>query len=229
MELTDEMIREALIRYDEIDISRVPNEEDIDFEFSKKFERKMRRLIKRVDTPVRYRLQQAACIAAVLALVLSTYVVTATDVGAQFTGWVKEQYETLIHYFFEGEPSSEVVPENVDYRLSWLPEGYEEREMRKMRTDTVVTYDGIGDDTIYFRYNSISENRSFFFEPDDLKMKPVPIGTQTGELYESDDPEISSIIVWTNDEETMVFSISAYRSEEDLVKMAENVEQYYSE
>lgn len=47
MELTDEMIREALLRYNEIEMSQVPNDEDIDIEFSDEFERRMRELIGR--------------------------------------------------------------------------------------------------------------------------------------------------------------------------------------
>lgn len=47
MELTDEMIREALLRYNEIEMSQVPNDEDIDIEFSDEFERRMRELIDR--------------------------------------------------------------------------------------------------------------------------------------------------------------------------------------
>lgn len=47
MELTDEMIREALLRYNEIEMSQVPNDEDIDIEFSDEFERRMQELIGR--------------------------------------------------------------------------------------------------------------------------------------------------------------------------------------
>lgn len=49
MELTDEILREALLRYSEIEMSKVPNEEDIHFEFSPEFEEKMQRLIEKVE------------------------------------------------------------------------------------------------------------------------------------------------------------------------------------
>lgn len=39
------MIRKALIRYDEIEMSAVPEKEDIDFVFSQDFERRMRQII----------------------------------------------------------------------------------------------------------------------------------------------------------------------------------------
>lgn len=47
MELTDEVLREALLRLNEIEMSQVPNDEDIDIEFSDEFERRMRELIDR--------------------------------------------------------------------------------------------------------------------------------------------------------------------------------------
>lgn len=229
MELTPEILREALRRYDEIQMSKVPKKEDLHYEYSKRFERKMRRLIRRVDTPVQYRMQQAACIALMIATLLGSYVVAATEAGAEFRGWVKEQYYSLVHYFFEGEPKSEVVPENIGYRLAWLPEGYEERTVREMRTGTLVTYDGQADETIFFRYQRAAENRTLFFEPESYdNVRSVPVGTQTGELYESADPEISTILIWNDRKEDMVYSISAYLSESELVKMAENVERIYS-
>ena len=49
MELTPEILREALRRYDEIEMSKVPNEEDIHFEFSPEFEEKMERFIEKVE------------------------------------------------------------------------------------------------------------------------------------------------------------------------------------
>lgn len=41
MELTDEVLRDALIRLNEIEMSQVPSDDDIDIEFSDEFERKM--------------------------------------------------------------------------------------------------------------------------------------------------------------------------------------------
>lgn len=228
MELTPEILKDALRRYDEIEMSKVPNKEDLHFEYSRRFERKMRRLIRKVDTPARYRLQQVASIALVLATILGTYVVAATDAGAQFRGWIREQYESLVHYFYEGEPSTEAAPEGVGYRLSWLPEGYTERAVHEMRTRTSVTYDGQDGNTIYFWYQSGSENRNLFFEPESYDdMRYVHIGTKIGELYESEDPEISPILLWDNEEDSIVCSISAFLSENELVKMAENVEKIY--
>ena len=49
MELTPEILREALRRYDEIEMSKVPNKEDLHFEFSPEFEEKMERLIEKED------------------------------------------------------------------------------------------------------------------------------------------------------------------------------------
>ena len=49
MELTPEILREALRRYDEIEMSKVPNKEDLHFEFSPEFEEKMERFIENVE------------------------------------------------------------------------------------------------------------------------------------------------------------------------------------
>lgn len=69
MELTPEILKEVLLRYDEIEMSKVPKKEDLHYEYSRKFERKMRRLVRKVDTPVQYRLQQVAYIALMFVVV----------------------------------------------------------------------------------------------------------------------------------------------------------------
>lgn len=49
MELTPEILRESLRRYNEIKMSKVPKKEDIHFEYSPEFEEKMQQLIERVE------------------------------------------------------------------------------------------------------------------------------------------------------------------------------------
>ena len=92
--------------------------------FSARFERKMRRLIRRTRHPAAYRaLVRVAC--AFLAFLLGSGVFLAVnpEARAAFFGWVRTQYERLFVYDVANTGEQTELPE---YTLGWLPEGYEE-------------------------------------------------------------------------------------------------------
>lgn len=125
----EEELRAAAVEAHRIIMSNLPEPEDCVHEFSPKFEHKVRRLISRVDTPVRYHLQKAACIALVFLSIASVYLYVDTDAQAQFVGWAKENYEILLHHFFEGD-STDAPVQDFEYRPTWLPEDYTEESVR---------------------------------------------------------------------------------------------------
>lgn len=223
MELTPEILREALRRYDEIQMSKVPKKEDLHYEYSKRFERKMRRLIRRVDTPVRYHLQKAASIVLVLATLLSGYVIFTTEAGAEFRGWLKEQCDTLVHYFFEGEPSSEIIPKDMEYRPFWLPDGYKEYAVHENETGIMVIYKNELGISIRFRYSWDFENRRIFINEEEMISHPVKVNEISATMYEPMDDSQYPAIIWNNKENTSIFLITGDLTEDELVKIAESV------
>ena len=73
-------------------------------DFSPAFEKKMQKLIRRANHPIRYRVAQAvACL--LLAALLSgcTALAISPEVRAAFVGWVREVYETWFVYRYTGE------------------------------------------------------------------------------------------------------------------------------
>ena len=111
-----------------MELGNIPSEEELSADesltFSAAFERKMKKLIRRADHPIRYRVAQAAaCI--LLAAILSGCAVLAIspEVRAEFVGWVREIYDTYFVYRYYGE--TQALPEDVIYRPSWLPNGYQ--------------------------------------------------------------------------------------------------------
>lgn len=229
MELTDEMIREALLRYDEIEMSKVPKDEDIDLEFSPGFERRMRRLIKKVDTPVKYRLQQAACVALALLTLAATYLSIDADARAQFFGWVQEQYETLVHYFFVGESTSEIAPEDVVYRPTWLPDGYEESAVYELETGTTVVYMNKTDMMIRFRYSWDLGYFGVFANRKEMITHNVYSDNINASIFISADDSQYPSIFWQKEETTAIFFITGNLSDDELVKMAESVDKICAE
>lgn len=120
--------------------------------------------------------------------------------------------------------SVEVLP--VEYRLTWVPEGYE----LYMQNDTFG-------DTFSFLYKNPEGNMmSFTYQPDrekarmylipneDSTGKRVFVNGDPGDLFLAEPGGLQSELVWWDPELEALCIISASVSEEDILKMAESIE-----
>ena len=97
-------------------------------DFSPQFEKKMRKLVRRGNHPIRYRVAQiAACL--LLAALLSGCTVLAISPEAReaFLGWVRtfntpKEFPPYYSYTYSGDGEAQ-LPEGVAYRPTWVPEG----------------------------------------------------------------------------------------------------------
>lgn len=219
----EDQLREAAAEANRIIMSNLPEPEECVHEFSPKFERNIKRMTRRVETPVRYHLQWAACVVLMLATLVGTYVVAATDVGAQFRGWVKEQYETWVHHFFEGD-NTEAPTQDFEYRPTWLPEGYQEYSLHTQPSGVMIIYKNDDGMSIRFHYTTNAESRNLYVDGDDLVEFPVQVNDRDAKIYESPDDETAPNIIWMSDDDSVLFIISGYVGHDELVKIAESVE-----
>lgn len=218
----EDRLREAAAEANRIIMSDLPEPEDCVHEFSPKFERAVRRMTRRAETPVRYRLRQAACVAVALLSLVSAYLMVNTDAQARFFGWVKEQYEIWVHHFFEGEDTADTTL-NIAYRPTWIPEGYTEKTVHSEKSGIMVIYKNVDNESIRFHYTTNFKIRHLFVDGEDLKELPIQVNGRDAQLYEPTENETAPIIVWSNEDDTILFYITAYMSAEELVKMAESV------
>ena len=215
--ISEEALRQAaaeandcLVRsFDELDIP-VHN-------FSARFERKMRRLIRRTHHPAAYRaLVRVAC--AFLAFLLGSGVFLAVnpEARAAFFGWVRTQYERLFVYDVANTGEQTELPE---YTLGWLPDGYEKFENYRDSQFEWIIY-----------ANDDGQEISFLYSFDNLHMNSVhdqvistSVSGQPAELYHSENVYEQNNIVWSNSPDNIIFSISGCFDDYILIKMAENV------
>ena len=185
--------------------------------FSARFERKMRRLIRRTRHPAAYRaLVRVAC--AFLAFLLGSGVFLAVnpEARAAFFGWVRTQYERLFVYDVANTGEQTELPE---YTLGWLPEGYKKFENYRDSQFEWIIY-----------ANDDGQEISFLYSFDNLHMNSVhdqvistSVSGQPAELYYSENVYEQNNIVWSNSSDSIVFSISGCFKDHVLIKMAENV------
>lgn len=121
-----EAFREAARR----EFAMVPAEEELDYVFSRKFERNMQKIIRAqvygywnlVNTAAK----RAACIAAIIAMLLTT-AMAIKPIRERVIKFFVEVYEEYFEITFGEEVSGDLDPTPqpmTRYTFSWVPEGY---------------------------------------------------------------------------------------------------------
>ncbi len=186
--------------------------------FSARFERKMRRLIRRTRHPAAYRaLVRVAC--AFLAFLLGSGVFLAVnpEARAAFFGWVRTQYEQLFVYDVANTNEQTELPE---YTLGWLPEGYEEVERYSDPKSTRIVYANIIGNKIDFIYSKTAE---IHLIPDSNNISSITINDQSAEIYNSQLPNGNNNLIWSSKDGTMLFELIGTCNETTLINMAKNI------
>ena len=223
--ITDEMIAEAAAKYNDALIQYWQNVEMEEHEFSSKFERKMRRLIWKVKYPyVHKALKSAACILIAFLISFASVMTFNVEARAAFTRWIREVYEDSIVYEFFGEKSETA---SLDYRVTWIPEGYELVEGFRTENTYVGYYikENNDQDAIVVRWALTEDSDKIYIMTDELKTKriSVKINECVGDYYMSLEKNNSNVLLWFNERDSVTFSINAYLPWSDMHRIAESI------
>jgi len=127
---TEGALKNAVIKADRYEMESLPADNEIDYEFSRDFERKMQKLIRRskkgniIREWVVWRRRAVALIAAIIILIAAAMSVPA--VRAAVIEFMTEVYEKFTHIFFdESRSPQDVVDEFTEYEPAYIPEGFE--------------------------------------------------------------------------------------------------------
>lgn len=219
--ISKEIFLAALEEVDNAILASLPDSQDCSFQFSNRFEKKMRSVVRRGNHPVIYKaLQRVACILLVLLMLFSGVMIVNTEVRASVIGWIKEQYETFYHYFF---PAETTVNEQDEYTLGWIPDGYTLANSYSSSSMEIQIYTHPNGNMIYFSYLYGSENRSEYIEFENHICYEVKLTSAVAEVFITTSPDKSNGILWEDETDTVFFSISAPSEEAELVRLAESV------
>lgn len=189
--------------------------------FSPEFEKKMRRLVRRANHPVRCRMiQTAACF--MLAALLSGCAVLAVsqDARAAFAGWIRELQQEWFSYRYAGEVDSS--PRNTVYYPAWLPEGYREVEAPAPGTFVRALYQHESGALLSFAYQVGLEKTAFHVEWENTNIQPVTVSGKKADFYQNT-PGGANVLVWTDEAQGIVFWLAAQLTEEELIQAAESL------
>lgn len=194
-----------------------------DHQFSPEFERKMELLIQQIRNKAHYSLlQKVAGIILAIAIGSSIWLSVDTDARAAVFGWIRQQYENIFHYHFDGDAD---VTSETSYELGWLPEGYRLIRHGDTEGSRRQIYADESGKIITFIYKTSVENGSsdFFILDDFSERESVKIGYSTADLYIDSTPDGLNAIVWEDVNTNCLLAISAAEDSDTLVKLAENV------
>ena len=219
--MTDKMLQAAAAEAGNAIVAGLPAPEQCEHAFSRRFEREMRKLIRREAHPALYQpLRRVACLALAALMGSGIFLALNTEVRAAFFGWVKERYESFIVLFYQGNAPAGAEEKIVG--LTWLPLGYRETETQELAGLTLVVYQNEDGANIDFCYSDDPDAESMFIEDENVTQSTVQIGKLEADLYMAQVGGASSAIVWT-DENAVIYSISAVSSSDELIRMAESI------
>jgi len=208
-----------------MELEELPSEEilseDEALTFSPAFERKMKKLIRRADHPIRYRIAQAAACLLLAALLSGcTVLAVSPEARAAFTGWIKEFQQKWYSYQYVGE--QDTVPRDTIYCPTWLPEGYQEIKAPKLGNFVYALYENENGSRLAFTYQVGLDELTFRVEWEKTQIQHPFVADIQADLF-LNTAGGTNAIVWTDEAKGAVFLIAAQIDGKDLVRVAESV------
>lgn len=185
MSMTHEEFEKAFRNVISSEFSYIPNNDnDVDFTFSKKFERKMEKLIKIQRKSYWSLINTAAKRVAVIIVAMITMVAASLSVKAirePVLRFVKQIFETFVHYSFEGDTVDTITKE---YVITQLPDGFS--QSNHIENDAMITtvYSNISGDTIEFTQMATSFSFGLFVDRENGEIRTQTIDDIEAEYIE---------------------------------------------
>lgn len=185
--------------------------------FSKEHEAKMEKLFRQERNKEKrkklyfYASRSAACFA-VLAVVSSICIFSVQAWRARFLNFVMEVSETNTKLSFQEE---EKEGSSDSYTLGYIPEGFSLEQQNRPQENTYLLY--IKRD-LYFSFSVGSISGTLRVDTEDAVTKTLTVNGM--EAFFSSKSDLN-ILVWHNNEN--VFDIIGNISEEEMIKIAENI------
>lgn len=220
--ITDEMLAQAAAELADAINDSLPNPSECNHKFSAKFEKKMKRLIRKTNHPVLYRtLRSAASIVLVIMIGFGSILTVSAEAREIVFGWVRQQYESFYEYFFEGEVET---TEAAKYQPGWMPDGCE--FVTSIETDggEIQIYTDDQGTLIRFSYTSGTADEKVSVDGVGYEKEIVEIHGSIAEFYISPNENETNSMFWTSEDGSVLFAISGNYDKDTFIRIAEHIE-----
>ena len=229
-EITDDLLFKHCANVENFILEQIPDEEDIDYEYPKEFEKKIKKIIKEekrgpfLNKIYSYTKKIAVVFIAFL-ISLFTITMSVEALRVKLFDMVKEVYEKFTIYKFKIDENDNKKVNFLEKKsINYLPNGFEEIDRAEYDNDISVTYSD-GEDYITFNYLLI-ENSNLYIDTENAKINKVQINNFYADYIEK---ENKSRLVWQD--ENILYDLKLDYTNKDkyldikseLIKIAKNI------
>ena len=125
----------------------------------------------------------------------------------------------MIYRFFGAAPEGELP----DYRPAWVPDGYVEVQSLRTESERVLVYQS-SDSAFTLTYHWMDDSGPSILDETFTESKSVFVQGNLGYYYPSAGPGSTNDLIWADESSGLVFILSAYLPEHDILHIAESVE-----
>ncbi|MEG6613026.1 DUF4367 domain-containing protein [Pseudoclostridium thermosuccinogenes] len=218
---TEDMLKKAVIQADIFEMENLPTDDEIEYEFSNRFERKMKKLIRQnqkgssVRPAILLRRRVAAVIAAIIILFAAAMNVSA--VRSAVFEIITEVYEKLTHIFFNENRSSQNATDGFAvFEPAYIPEGF---KLINRDTDGMVLLEyEKGNDFISYSQQYLG-NISININTEGVKLEELEFNGLPARYYSNQGVQN---LLWYDDK--YMYMVSSTLDRDIVFKIAESVE-----
>ena len=217
--ITDETLQVAA---EEVAMAMLNNIPEETYSFSARFEKKMQRLLRRAKHPVFYQVMRYAAVIVLAVTVLfgAVFAVSPT-VRAAVIGWV----QSVFHEFYKYS-SEETTPPDVEYEY-YLPESFDDYSLLTTLDDQngkTYVYTNKQGQIMQFSYSHASNGENLYVNAEDYEVFADLVGNNPADIYISKTDERENVIIWQDNSQNVLFTISGFLNHEELLEIAKRVE-----
>ena len=178
-EITDDLLFQHCANAENFILEQIPDEEDIDYEYPKEFEKKIKKIIKKEKMGLflnKICLYTKKIAVVFIAFLISLFTITMSveALRVKLFDMVKEVYEKFTIYKFKIDENDNKKVNFLDKKsINYLPNGFEEVERVEYNNDVAITYSD-GEDYITFNYLLI-KNSNLYMDIENAKINKVQI------------------------------------------------------
>ena len=218
--ITDAMLKEAAAEAERFMLAHLPEVQEPHV-FSKRFERKMQKLLVRAKHPIRYQVvRYVAAVLLAIIMLFGTVLAVSPEVRATVFGWVRSTF----YEYFEYEKENTDVLIQDEYELAVVPDGYKELNVIK-RTDGImyVFADNSGN-ILQFAYAYGDRAESVFVDVSNYHQYSDYVHGIPADIYIAIKENETSVIAWKDANTNVLFYICAEADQTELIAIAETVQ-----
>lgn len=219
MEDCKELFVKAFMEAQRLDNQKMPNEGEIKWEFSEKFERSMNKLIKkndRIKLSTRRNIKKGLLAAIIAIIVLFTGLMSVSATRTPFIEFIKKIFPKYNEITISEESTPPVNTIETEYTLTALPQGYVLDTYQSDEYSVFAIWKNDEGKEIVFSQNVLGSNISVDTE---YNYEEVYVNGLKAYLNTY---EYNSVLNWSDNQYWFILNVPSVLND-DIITMAENI------